>query len=264
MFSLNEGKYTGKIAKSLNIDGNIISNTHNTKNESSCEWHYHENPHISFVVRGKDSESRRNSSYKRKVGNIFFYHAGEEHRTVSGQNISKNFNIEFGKSFFNKLEFTEDQIDKVINENLDVKFLLLKMQQELLVDDNDSSATIQTLLIELVSQSKSVYDGSIPNWVSTLYDLLNDRWNEQLSLGELAIATGVHRVTISKHFRKYFSCTLGEYSRKLKVNRSISLIKNSELLLTDIAFECGFADQSHFTRTFKHYTGIRPKDFRNI
>lgn len=264
MFSLNTGKYSGKIAKSINVDGNIITNTHYSKKDSNSDWHYHKNPHISLVIQGRDSESRRNSSYKRKVGSIFFYHAGEEHRTVSGQTASKNFNIEFGKSFLDKFEFSESLIDKAVIENLDVKFLLLKMQQELLLNDGNSSATIQMLLLELVGHSKSIYNGSIPNWVLVLSDLLNDRWNEQLTLNELALATDVHPTTISKHFRKYFNCTLGEYLRKLKINKSISLINNSALTLTDIAFHCGFADQSHFTRTFKNIVGFLPKDFRKI
>ncbi len=264
MFSLDTGKYTGKITKSLNIDGNIITNTHYSRKESNCDWHYHENPHISFIIKGGDSESRRSISYERKVGNIFFYHAGEKHRTVSGQKTSKNFNIEFGKNFLNRFEFSEAQIDKAVNENLDVKFLLLKIQQELLFNEKANSTAINTLLLKLVSQSTSIYNGSTPNWVLTLYELLNDRWNEQITLNELASATHVHPITISKHFRRYFTCTLGEYLRKLKIDRSISLINNAELTLTDIAFRCGFSDQSHFTRTFKQITGFLPKDFRNI
>ncbi|MFV8347795.1 AraC family transcriptional regulator [Flavobacterium sp. ZB4P13] len=34
--------------------------------------------------------------------------------------------------------------------------------------------------------------------------------------------------------------------------------------LTDISFECGFADQSHFIRTFKQQTGFLPKKFQNL
>jgi AraC family transcriptional regulator len=80
----------------------------------------------------------------------------------------------------------------------------------------------------------------------------------------LSRATEKHSITISKHFRKYFSCTLGKYLRKLKVEKSIPLIKNSPMSLTEIALHCGFAEQSHFTRSFKQMTSFLPKDFRNI
>jgi AraC family transcriptional regulator len=56
---------------------------------------------------------------------------------------------------------------------------------------------------------------------------------------------------------------LGEYLRKLKVQKSIALIKNSELPLTEIAYLCGFSDQSHFTKVFKETLGFLPKEFRH-
>jgi AraC family transcriptional regulator len=42
------------------------------------------------------------------------------------------------------------------------------------------------------------------------------------------------------------------------------MLKNTRLSLTEIAYTCGFADQGHFTRTFKAATGFLPKTFRKI
>ncbi len=264
MFILGKGKYTGKVANSLNVDGSVISSTFYSAEESNCDWHCHENLHISFVFEGGESETRSSSPNKLGDGGIFFYHAGEKHRWISPKPVSKSINIEIGVEFFNRYEFSEFHVDRALNNTLDSKLLMLKIQREMLADDSDSFTTIQTLLLELVSFSKTLYEGSTPKWVSSLSDLLNDRWNERVTLKELSRATEVHPVTISKYFRKYFSCTLGEYLRKLKIDRSISLIKNTDKPLTEIAFCCGFADQSHFTRTFRHLTGFSPREFRNI
>ena len=264
MFLSNTEKYTGKIVNRLDTDGVTVSTSHYSDEESLYDWHYHESPHICFVFQGDYFESSRRLN-KQSVSGISFYHAGETHRWISRTPISKSANIEISGDFFNKYDFEESQIGEAVNNNLDGKLLMLKIQQEMWFDDVDGAAAIQTLLLELIAKnSKSIYDSSVPNWVLVLYNLLNDRWDEQLTLNELSTATDVHPITISKHFRKYFSCTLGEYLRKLKIDRSIPLIKNSELLLTEIAFQCGFADQSHFTRTFKQITGLLPKDFRNI
>ncbi|RDC58741.1 helix-turn-helix transcriptional regulator [Adhaeribacter pallidiroseus] len=95
-------------------------------------------------------------------------------------------------------------------------------------------------------------------------EILQDKWNEPVTLPELASLTQVHPVTISKHFTRYFACTLGEYRRKLKVNKSLALLRNPHLSLTDVALECGFADQSHFIRIFKEMTGWLPKHFKKL
>ncbi len=259
---LDDRKPTGKIVRVLSVDKVDIRTAHYSVDGCILGMHYHENPHISFLLKGGDIESRNTLSYERKAGDLYFYRAGEKHRTVFRQPFSININIEFSKGFFEKYEFSEFQIGAAIRENVDAKFLLLKILQETQTNDACSITSIEMLIFNLIESSNDLSNLNKPKWVLSLRDLLNDRWSEQLTLTELAAAIGVHPVTISKSFRKYFSCTLGEYLRKLKIEKSISLIKNSQLQLTEIALHCGFADHSHFTRNFKQMTGFLPKDYR--
>jgi AraC family transcriptional regulator len=264
MFALGRGESTGKIVKSLSHDGAIVSTAHYSVEECGQGMHYHENPHVCFLFQGSDVERRNNLSYRRKTGDVYFYYAGEEHASISRKSVSKHTNIEFGNGFLKKYALSESRIEKAVKNNLDAKFLILKIQQEMMIADRSSTPAIQTLLLNLVDFSNKTSHESVPKWARRLEDLLNDRWNEHLTLEELSANVAAHPVTISKNFRKYFSCTLGEYLRKLKVSKSISLIKNSEMSLTEIAFHCGFADQSHFTRNFKEITGFLPKEFRKV
>ena len=264
MFVLGKGKSTGKIVNSVSDGGVIISTTHYSVEECNHGIHCHENPHICFVLQGGDIEKRNNCSYERKTGDIHFYYAGEAHSSVSRKDVSKNTVIEFGKTFLERYGISESQIDRAVKDNLDAKFLILRTQKEAFIDDGCSPLGIQTLLLNLVSHSSDSHDKSAPKWVQRLSDFLNDKWNESITLQELATAIETHPVTISKHFRRYFFCTLGEYLRKRKIDKSIPLIKDSRMSLTAIALHCGFADQSHFTRTFKQMTGFLPKEFRAI
>jgi AraC family transcriptional regulator len=103
----------------------------------------------------------------------------------------------------------------------------------------------------------------MPLWLKKVHEMLHDSWNKKLTLTDLARESSVNPITISKHFHKYFSCTLGEYMRKLKIEKSLAIIKNSTSL-TDVAYLCDFADQSHFIRTFKHLTGFLPKEYKRL
>ena len=107
-------------------------------------------------------------------------------------------------------------------------------------------------------------DKTRPDWVIKVREFLHDNWDKPISLWELSLVAGVHPITISKHFPFYFSCTLGEYLRSLKIEKALGLIKSTRRSLLDIAMECGFADQSHFTRVFKLMTGFLPNDFRKL
>ena len=262
MFSLSKGKFTGKIVDKLNVGGVIINSASYAIDETNPGLHYHESPHLCFLLHG-NVETFKPDSSDRNTNDINFYHAGEVHSAVSNSLISKSVNIEFGESFLEKYNFSESHIEKAMNDNLDTKFLMLKIQQEVLLRDNSSKASIETLLLNFLNYTNKTNKTREPRWINDLHHFLNDNWNQHLTLKELSNATGVHPVTISKHFRKYFSCTLGDYMRKLKIDKSISLIRNSKTSLTEIAIHCGFSDHSHFTRNFKQLTGFLPKNFRN-
>ena len=103
-----------------------------------------------------------------------------------------------------------------------------------------------------------------PPWVRCVKDAIHDRWDEKLSLKELSLVAGVHPITISKNIPKYFACSLGDYIRRVKIEKSLCLIKQKHATLTEVAFRSGFADQSHFIRTFKAATGFLPKEFRKL
>lgn len=264
MIVLNKGEYTGEVIYKKHIDGSTITNTLYSTRKNNPDWHYHENLHICFVFEGGKAETKQQTTYSKKEGSLFFYNAEERHRWITPHPTSKSANIEIEHAFLTKYDLTAQDIKEAVETNVSAKALILKMQHELLHLDTHNYLQLQVLLLELVSHQKQKVYKNEPRWVVLLKQLLHDKWNEVLSLQEIAIHVGAHPVTISKNFRRYFHCTLGEYQRKLKIEKSIDLIKNQALSLSEIAFYCGFTDQSHFIRNFKQLTGFLPKVYRKF
>jgi AraC family transcriptional regulator len=265
LLSLDKGHYLGNVVDICDADGIIAGVTTYPKEAFTSQMHYHDNMHISFVLQGGSIEKRIGSEYERLPGNIMFYHAGEAHQNIQKVFPSKNINLEIDIDFLKKYPIPETTINTAITQNPDGKFLMLKIYKELLVDDNFSVASINMLFLDLIGNAAQPgHKQKLPSWLKIVYELMNERWNEKLTLGDLAAAAGVNPITISKHFRKYFSCTFGEYMRKLKIERSLSFIKTSSSSLAEVAYSCNFADQSHFTRTFKQLTGFLPKQYKKL
>lgn len=261
---LNRGEYTGEIILNRQFEDAIVTHTQYSLTDPPPHWHYHENLHICFVFQGGHAETPKSSRYTEKGGSIFFYHAAQKHRWTAYGPIAKSANIEIGPRFLAAYDLSAEKIKAALDQRIDAKTLFLKIQKEILTDDLNSELAIQTLLLDLVSMPVPERSSIPPRWVGDLEALLNAQWNEELSLADIAAIIQVHPVTISKYFRKYFRSTLGEYRRKLKIERSIALIKLGDKSLSEIAHYCNFADQSHFTRNFKASTGFLPKDFRNF
>ncbi len=259
---LAEGHYTGAIEKSVNIDGGIISKTRYSR-ESNPAWHCHDNMHIVFVFQGTKSETRQKERISKKEGSVLFYHAGEMHRCTTYAPVSKSVNIELSTAFLSRYGFSEFDIKKALETKIDTKSLMLSIQTELFSDAVCKKDAILSSLFALISEAPT-QEITVPRWALQLKELLHDSWNEPLDLQEISRLIGVHPVTISKNFKRFFSCSLGTYKRKIRIEKSISLIKESEMTLSEIAHFCHFADQSHFIRNFKKNTGFLPSDFRKF
>ena len=95
-------------------------------------------------------------------------------------------------------------------------------------------------------------------------EFLKDNFRNPYSLKEIAGILNIHPVHLSRSFTRYFGCTLANYIRKIRVERALSELLVSKNALTYVAYNCGFADQSHMIRCFKEFADATPAQFRKL
>ncbi len=103
---------------------------------------------------------------------------------------------------------------------------------------------------------------SVPPWFRRVKERLHEDFREPLRMRDLARDAGVHPVHLARVFRKLEQRTPGDYQQRLQIRAACELLLNPEWPLAIIAAECGFADQSHFTRVFRRMSGTTPARFR--
>jgi AraC family transcriptional regulator len=227
--------------------------------------HEHEHVNLVFILDGVCIEKRQHHCFERRATDLAFLHAGEAHETTFTETPTRYISLDIKPKAFAENNINEIEILNTIKKSPDAKFLMLKICREVLYSDTFSTDSIYLLFLEFAALSKEMKRvKNPPAWINTIYEILNDRWNEPVSLADLSKAAGVNPITISKHFPAYFACTLGSYMRKLKIERSISMIKNSSSSLTDTAYHCNFFDQSHFIRNFRQFTSFSPKQYQKL
>lgn len=262
MLQLENGKYLGANKRTWDANGILVSETEYRKKVFEG-WHYHENYHLTFILQGGNREQRRNKELEALPGDIVFYESGELHRNFNTMHPSRNINIEIKDSFFSTYDINVTSFAEATLNYTNAKFFILKTYHECLTMDESSQTAIHASLLGLMA-SRDKTKKIEPEWIKLVREILNDRWNEQMPLMEIATLVQVHPVTVSKFFPKYFRCTLGEYVRKLRIDKATNLLRNSQLSLTEIAYQCGFFDQSHFIRVFKQTTGFLPKEYKKL
>lgn len=254
MLRLEKASFLGDSAHSFYTEGIAVTET--VYREKVFEgWHCHAQHHITFILDGGNLEQRRRGEQEVCPGSVLLYHSGELHRNRHTRHPSRNINVEIDDAWLSEyqLSFTVRTADAGLRP------ALVRIWQETRIKDDCSAAAVQALVLQLLQAPAT---GSRPPWADQLRELLHDCWNETFSLEDLSDILHIHPVTISRYFPRYFSCTLGEYMRKVKIEHAMTLLRGTDRPLTAIAYECGFSDQSHFTRTFKSGTGMLPGQYR--
>lgn len=261
--SLMPGQYLAPKCHRFDYNKIQICLTEYPHYQKTGDWHHHKNAMVSFVMQGGNVESRRQTNLERLPGSLNFYHAGEPHKNIYKVFPSKHLSLEVDQSFLDDHCLTEVRLASAMINNPNSKFILLNILNEAIQHDRYTDSVIQSLFLSIV-QPLQTLSKAPPNWLKQVKSLLENQWNEWPSLAQLSDSVNVHPVTISSLFNHYYHVTISDFLRILKVEHAIQMIQNSEKPLTEIALECGFSDQSHFTRVFKSKTGFLPARYRRV
>jgi AraC family transcriptional regulator len=83
-------------------------------------------------------------------------------------------------------------------------------------------------------------------------------------LTNLAHELNLHPAYLSRKFPIYFNKNLGDYIRSKKLERAAILLQNQLSTNSEIAYDCGFSDESHFIKLFKATFGYTPNQYRKL
>ncbi|GAB3958763.1 hypothetical protein GCM10028805_53720 [Spirosoma harenae] len=261
MVILQPGEYQGAVSGIRSANGLLIGLTDYIRDESVSFMHTHQNAHLSLGLVGQMVVRRKShAGLNDTIEQFSFIHAGEEHQTRLVSSVGKNINLEIEPPFFVRYALTEANFSK-LTQTPGASLLMLKLVKELHFPDKALIDNIHDLILSSLQPQVNAIRKPTPGWVPLVEQLLSDNWDKELSLQQIASAADIHPVTVSKYFRRYFGCNLGEYRRGIKVERALQMMNSSHKSLTEIAYTCAFFDQSHFIRAFREATGYPPKHF---
>lgn len=145
------------------------------------------------------------------------------------------------------------------------QMLVRRALRELAHWSADSSMLAQALCWELVGAMDGACEQRLPpRWLSLACDRLRDNHASPADLSRLSREIGVHPVHLTRTFRTFLRCTPGEYLRAWRLNRAAAALTAGASSLVQIAFENGFADQSHLSRHFQRAYGVAPGQYRRL
>jgi AraC family transcriptional regulator len=266
MHKLPAGEFFGQPSKSFEILGFHLTESVYSSG-LKLPQHSHELAKFCFVISGDYVETIGKRAYTRRPLTLTFHppdttHA-EAHKTPG-----HHFLVEIDRRWLDYAREYSAPLDAPVeaSDALPVR-IATQLYNEFRHLDGVSPLSVQGLMLELLAETsrRSSADTTHrpPQWLEQVREELRGRFQENLSLAELARSAGVHAVYLMRMFRKFHHCTIGDYVRRLRIEYASHQLSYTDRPLAEIASTAGFADQSHFSRLFKRHTGMLPKEFRN-
>lgn len=229
--------------------------------------HTHEQAYFCLVLEGSFAEDNGNRSQACRSSTLIFHPSGETHsdRFYTG---ARCFNIQMSAQWVERIR----EHSRVLDSPADfyggpLAHIAKRLYNEFRNIDNYSSLVIEGLALELIAESSrrtaKAVEQTPPRWLKKAFVLLHEKFLGPLTINNIADSVGAHPAHLSREFRRYYRCTVGEYVRKLRIDYACQRLSSSDASLSEIASEAGFFDQSHFARTFKLLVGTTPKRYRN-
>jgi AraC family transcriptional regulator len=227
----------------------------------------HENAYLYLVVAGACEERLGRTTRIVNSSALVFHPAGEPHSNRWGDSGGRAFHVEFSRPRIAAIsEYATVRRDPAEIRCGPATWLATQLYREYQESDDLSLLVMEGLALEILA---SISRPDIPDeartpprWLCQAHDLLYDRLAEPLTLADVATAVGIHPVHLARSFRRHFGCTLGECLRRLRVESACHRLATTDTPLCEIALAAGFADQSHFTKTFRRLMRMTPGEFR--
>ncbi len=91
---------------------------------------------------------------------------------------------------------------------------------------------------------------------------IGEHYTEKLSLADLAAASHLSRSEFCRTFRRFTGRTAFSYLQYHRVRKSLALLQNRALSVTDVAERVGFSGASYYAEIFRRFIGMSPLEYR--
>jgi len=148
-------------------------------------------------------------------------------------------------------------IDVMLEKNLNYVNKVMRINNQ-----EDLCAWISTALNEFIELVYSSQDARKVSQIRPAINYIDANYNKPITLTDVARASHLSVSRLAHIFKDQMGITIIDYLTSVRIERAKQLLLATDQNCTEICFEVGYNNQSYFTRTFKGFVGMTPRQFR--
>lgn len=125
------------------------------------------------------------------------------------------------------------------------------------------STLIDDYAEENPTPGRSIYDYPCAVYVEQAIDYMQKNYGQKIKVNDLADYIGINRSYLTNSFRKILNMSPQKFLINLRLDKAISLLRETALPIHTISSQVGYDDPLAFSKMFKQKYGICPSEFRD-
>jgi AraC-like DNA-binding protein len=230
--------------------------------------HVHRMVSLYLLLSGGVTEQFGRERAERTAGELVYTPAGEEHSDVVHGCGAHCLIVELQPRTVERVLECGDLPKGPLSFRGGAVHLANRLYAEFRFSNSSSSLMLEGLALEMLAEifcrGPRQRDARPKLRIDQAREFLDTHYAEPVSLAQVAEAVSLHPAYLARIFRQYHECSVGEYLRQRRVESACAQLSAGAKSLAEIASNCGFCDQAHFTRVFHRLTGLTPAFYRTM
>jgi AraC-like DNA-binding protein len=101
------------------------------------------------------------------------------------------------------------------------------------------------------------------NRLKKILEYIHNNYGSKISLEEIAGTINICTNECCRFFKKHMNATISDYISDYRIEKSLYLLDNTDLSITELSHDIGFSSGSYFTQVFRKKMGFTPNQYRN-
>lgn len=247
------------------------------------QFHMHKELELILVLRGNGRVSNEKTEFAVSQGDVLLFDSGQIHELNGGDDgllllavqVSRSFcrrycpqlrNTRFQGNLLNPF-FSDSELQELRNTMLQgFSDYLKKSMSSAFGCMSKLNIVFEKLLrcvpYQILDQTQQVNQMKAQERVRRILLYIQEHYQDQIRLADIAKWEKLSASYVSRFFREQLNVTLQEYLTQIRVEAAMQMLRNTDLSITSIAYECGFSDPKYMNQGFEKLLGMHPNQWR--
>ncbi|MEY4540644.1 MAG: hypothetical protein RLZZ306_2401 [Bacteroidota bacterium] len=255
----------------------------------STDFHFHNECQLVYIVSGTGTRIIGDSVESYQEGDLAFVGPNVPHVWYSKTGDNQEEKMAISLALFINPETVAENLKPFIDTQTLAAFfeksarginivgakreIISTILQESIHQKDVPLLTSFLKIVELLMDSKDIvwlsdasllktYSNNNQGRVAKLMQFIQDNFRTEITLEQAACVANLQMHSFCRFFKQLTHHTFSDFLNEVRIGFACKLLQQSDLPITQVAFECGYSNISYFNRSFKKIHGVSPREYR--